>query len=134
MEWNPRQQVHHETLRYKKKVPMSVYSICRMATHWNHGTLEEADSQILCDSCGKMSLRFFESIDLCTDFERRAQFHVHSVHEVVLCKQQQGLSVDLLWLELCSDIMASLEQVEETQRWIYDSKDNIKICYISCPL
>lgn len=59
---------------------------------------------------------FFESIDLRTDFERRAQFNVHSAHEMVLRKQQQGLSVNLLWAELCSNIMAPLEQVEEMQR------------------
>ncbi len=69
----------------------------------------------------------FESIDLHTDFERRAQFNVHCIHEMVLCKQQQGLSVNLLWPELSSNIMAPLEQVEKKQRLAYDSKDHIEI-------
>lgn len=70
---------------------------------------------------------FFESIDLRTDFECRAQFNVHSIHEMVLCKQQQSLSVNLLWPELCSNIMAPLKQVEEMQRLAYDSKDRVEI-------
>ncbi len=70
---------------------------------------------------------FFESIDLRTDFERRAQFNVHSIHEMVLRKQQQSLSVNLLWPELCSNIMAPLKQVEEMQRLAYDSKDHVEI-------
>lgn len=79
-------------------------------------------------------LMLFESINLHTDFERRAQFNVHCIHEMVLREQQQGLSVNLLWPELSSNIMAPLEQVEKKQRLAYDSKDHIEIYELFIPV
>lgn len=138
IEWNEikvKSTMEHWGIRRRSPWMSAVF------VEWPHTEVmalwKEADSDIVWQNvtgCGKTSLRFFESVDLCTDFERRAQFHVHSAHEVVLCKQQQGLSVNLLWPELCCNIMAPLEQVEEMQRWAYDSKDIIKIYYIRCSM
>lgn len=61
----------------------------------------------LCVCEGGAVLRVFEHVNLGKDLERRAQFDVHSSHEVVLLQQQQGLSIDLLRAELLCNLQTT---------------------------